>query len=333
MNERMVKRGIIPAALAFLCALMPVLPWFKVDLYYAALKASPWQISKVVNEFASYGSGGVKAISVIVIVLLVLITLLVLCDILSALCEFIDLDLNERFPIINVIAVAGYGLEILLALAAMIIVGIVKSQSYGISILKSTAWPVFVILFAGCGIAIKIINKSFASSGAKPAKMHHVHVGDRGREGNETEAVGSEETMVIGRKAKQGYVPAERKSAAPNAAKIGSVEMDVRVSDFKRRYPNYKPFGQGKFAVDPRKPRTRMGSYLFAAGAYPFAVRREYAHVGMHIEADSTPRNVIGSIRSGSVVLAGGMAGEWVLCKYQGRYGWIRKKYLVQVRK
>lgn len=164
MNERMIKKCIIPAGVSSLCVLLLLFPWFKLDALIYIFRASPWSVGRILNVVADFGVRGVRGIGVIVVLFTIFATLLTLFDVLAALCEFLHLDLNKRFPIINNIAVLGYGLEILLAIIVMIVVGVVNAKGGG-GLVRITAWPVFALLFAGGGIAMRFMDQILAGKG------------------------------------------------------------------------------------------------------------------------------------------------------------------------
>lgn len=105
-----------------------------------------------------------------------------------------------------------------------------------------------------------------------------------------------------------------------------SVEQSFAASNFFSRYPDYVSFGDG-YAVGSQVVSLSMGDYLFSAGAWEYRVVKCESYVSLRAEAGSGYAR-IAKVPKGTRLYSCGICNGWMLCSYNGRYGWIDEDYL-----
>ena len=110
---------------------------------------------------------------------------------------------------------------------------------------------------------------------------------------------------------------------------LGAVEQDFgkdRLDDFWSYYPDYEPFEGRCFAGTTHTEGWCIGDYLFTADCRYYQVANcDFAW--MHSEAAEASREIL-AVDAGEWVRVNGEYGDWMLCLYNDRYGWIPSEYL-----
>ena len=105
---------------------------------------------------------------------------------------------------------------------------------------------------------------------------------------------------------------------------LGAVEQDFgkdRLDDFWSYYPDYEPFEGRCFAGTTHTEGWCIGDYLFTADCRYYQVANcDFAW--MHSEAAEASREIL-AVDAGEWVRVNGEYGDWMLCLYNDRYGWI----------
>lgn len=107
----------------------------------------------------------------------------------------------------------------------------------------------------------------------------------------------------------------------------GSVEQDFQKSAFWDIYPDYVPFDGENYASTSYTQGWCEGDYIFTAGCYKYRVVNCDSYVSLRMEANADTAAIL-QVPKGATVLVSGELNGWMLCLYDGRYGWIKSGYL-----
>lgn len=108
---------------------------------------------------------------------------------------------------------------------------------------------------------------------------------------------------------------------------LGSVEQELSNSDFFERYPDYVPFSDDYASTSHTAGWSVWQLLLTAGGTQNYVVVNCNSYVSLRVEADDQMPRIL-EVPLGQIVHAEGTWHEWTLCEYQGRFGWIKSKYL-----
>lgn len=302
MNGGKVKRILIPAIMATLGALATLAPWLSMSILSldaelgAALGASPWNMSEILNGIGSFVGGDMQLYAILGTVYVALMTLFILLEFLSDASKLLDWNLHKSTGVFDIFPIIGYAMELLLAIALVILTFVLKNElGFGPSF---TPWMLLAIVVSIGGIVVKLMSKGEVET---TPRLNAIRTGGSGGSG----------TVIM--------------RQAP-----GCVNAIAANSNFTQRYQGYRPFGKAQFSYDSRAQNVRMGDVLFSGGAYPFIVANNYQQVGFHSEANGTDDQAFANVQKAQSVMVAGCWGEWYLCKHNNNYGWIKAKYLVQ---
>ena len=133
----------------------------------------------------------------------------------------------------------------------------------------------------------------------------------------------------------QGYIQNQYLSAyysgrsTPNndTAEMGTAERSMQSTGFFKVYPEYVPFNGNNYDRSQQRSDWCMGDYIFSAGYSTYKVVNCNEFVSLRKEANANTEAIL-TVPKGESVQVNGQLNGWMLCRYQGRYGWIKSDFL-----
>lgn len=130
-----------------------------------------------------------------------------------------------------------------------------------------------------------------------------------------------------------GYIQARYLSVSPDYAPVrnmstpykGTAEQPWPDDDFWTMYPDYISFKGTRYASNS-KTKT-VGDYLFSVGSNSYKVVNCDSFVNLREEANAYSDSIC-EVPKGAKIQVNGELNGWMLCRYDGRYGWIKSGYL-----